>query len=78
MSKPFDNIDNAYITRLGYEYDEHRWVEKATRASTMVDVDTDDEAEMDIPPPSSTTPPSPHSPPPAPSIATGSSFTPLD
>ena len=50
ISKPSDNIDNAYITRLGYEYDGCRWVEKAARAPTMVDVEINEEVEMDIPP----------------------------
>ena len=61
MSKPFDAIDNVCITRLGYEHDGHHWIEKVARAPTVVDVDTNEEAEMDIPPLSPTTP---HSPPP--------------
>ena len=71
MSKPSDNINNACITPLGYEHDGRRWVEKAARALTVVDVETDEEAE--IPPPSLTAPPSSYSPPPAPSTAAGSS-----
>ena len=69
MSKPFDNIDNAYITRLGYEYDRSCWVEKAARAPTVVDVETNEEAEMDIPLLSPIAPPSPYSPPHVPSVA---------
>ena len=75
MSKPFDYIDNACITRLCYEFDGRRWVEKAC-ASTIVQVDTNEEAEMDILPPSPTTPASLHSPPPATTI--GASSTSLD
>ena len=51
MSKSFDAIDNNCIARLGYEYNGRQWIEKE-RASTIVNVDTDEEAEMDIPPPS--------------------------
>ena len=57
---------------------DRRWVEKARRAPTMVDIDTDEEAEMDIPPPSPTAPVSPHSPPPAPSTIVGASSAPPD
>ena len=42
----------------------------------MVDIDTDEEAEMDIPPPLPTTLASPHSPPPAPSTTAGSPSAP--
>ena len=70
MSKPSNSIDNACIARLGYEYDGHHWVEKAARAPAVVDVETDEEAEMDIPSLSPTAPPSPPSPPPTPSTAT--------
>ena len=64
MSKPSDYIDNAYITHLSYEHDGCHWVEKTAHASIVVDVETDEEAEMDIPPPLPTTSHSPHSPPP--------------
>ena len=74
VSKPSDAIDHACIARLGYEFDGHHWVEKAGHAPAMVDVDTDEKAEMDIPPPSPTAPPSPHSPPPAPTTTCSSSF----
>ena len=74
MSKSFDYIDNACIAHLGYEFDGRHWVEKVGRAPSMVDVDIDEEAEMDIPPPSPTTPASPHSPPPALTTIGGSSF----
>ena len=59
MRKPYDNIDNACIKRLGYEFNGHRSVEKA-RAPAIVEVDTDEEAEMDIPPPLPTAPASLH------------------
>ena len=69
VSKPSVAIDHACITRLGYDYNGRRWVEKAARAPAVVDVDTDEEAKMDIHPPSPTTPPS------ASSTAAGSSST---
>ena len=72
MSKPSDNIDNACITRLGYEFSGRRWVEKA-HAPATVDVDTDKEVEIGISPLSPTTPTSPHSPSPAPSTTAGAS-----
>ena len=75
MSKPSDNIDNANITGLGYEYDGHRLVEKAVRATAVVDVETDEEADIDIPPP---LPTAPHSPSPALSTIVGSSSAPPD
>ena len=77
ISKPSDTIDHVCIARLGYEFDGRHWVEKAGRAPTMVDIDTDEEAEMDIPPPSPTAPVSPHSPPPT-TTAAGSSSAPPD
>ena len=55
MSKPFEYIGNACITRLGYEFDGRGWVKKA-RAPAVVKVDTDKEAEIDIPPSSPTAP----------------------
>ena len=61
ISKPSDAIDHASIAHLGYEYDGSRWVEKAGHALARVEFDTDEEAEMDIPPPSPTAPTSPHS-----------------
>ena len=64
ISKHSDHIDNACITRLGYEHDGRHWVEKAARALAVVDVETDEEADMDIPSPLPTAPPSPHSHPP--------------
>ena len=73
ISKLLDAIDHACIAHLGYEFDGRRWVEKAGRAPTVVDVDTDEETEMDIPPPSPTAPHSPHSPSPTLSTATGAS-----
>ena len=76
ISKPSDAINHASISRLGYEFDDRRWVEKAGHAPARVDIDTDEEAEMDIPPPSPTAPTSSHSPPPAPTTAGGSSSTP--
>ena len=75
MSKPSHNTDNACIAWLGYEYDGHHWVEKAARAPVVVDVETNKEAEMDIPPSS---PIAPHSPPTALSTIVGSSTAPLD
>ena len=78
MSKPSDNIDNVCITQLGYEYNGRRWVEKVACASLVVDVDTDEAAEMDIPPPLPTAPPSLHSPHLAPSTDAGSSSAPPD
>ena len=71
MSKPSNYIDNACISRLGYKFDGRHWVEKAGCALAMVDIDSDEEAEMDIPPPSTIAPASPHSPPPPPSTAAG-------
>ena len=73
MSQPSDNINNACITHLGYEFDGRRWVEKA-RAPVVVKVDTNKEAQMDIPPLSPIAPGSPHSPPPALSTTAGASF----
>ena len=73
MSKPSNNIDNACITSLGYEFNGRRWVEKA-RAHVVVDMDTDEEVGMDIPLLLPTTPPSPHSPSPAPSTVAVLSF----
>ena len=78
ISKPFDAIKYTCIARSGYEFDGRRWVKKAGCAPAMVDIDTDEEAEMDIPPPSPTTPASPHSPPPAPSATASASSTPPD
>ena len=52
-------------------------MEKAC-APTVVEVDTDEEAEMDILPPSPTAPASPHSPPLALSAAAITSSAPLD
>ena len=77
MSKPSDTIDNNYIARLGYEYNGRQWIEKA-RAPTIVDVNTDEEVEMDIPPPSPIVAYSPHSPPPSPTDGTSSSFDHLE
>ena len=76
ISKPSDAIAHACTVHLGYEFDGRRWVEKAGRALAIVEVDTDEEADMDIPPPSPTTPASPHSPPPAPSTTAGASSAP--
>ena len=53
-------------------FDGRRWVEKA-RAPAIVEVDTDEEVKMDIPPPLPTAPASPYSPPPAPSTTAGTS-----
>ena len=74
MSKSSDYIDNACISHLGYEFDGRHWVEKGGRAPAMVDLDFDEEAEMDIPPPLPTAPTSPHSPPPT--TIVGASSTP--
>ena len=76
-SKLSDYIDNAYIAHLGYKFDGRQWVDKA-RALAIVKMDTNEEAEMGIPPPSPTTPPSPHSPPHAPSATVGASLAPPD
>ena len=71
MSKPSDYVDNACITRLGYEHNGCKW-----HAPAAVHLEsTDEEAEMDVPPPSPTAPPSP---PPASTTATGSSSAPPD
>ena len=51
---------------------------KKARAPTVVEVDIDKEAEMDIPPPSPIAPASFHSPPPALSTTAGTSFAPPD
>ena len=77
MSKPSDNINNACITRLGYKFDGHQWVEQG-RAPAVIEVNIDEEVEMDIPSPSPTTLASPYSPPPAPSATAGASSAPLD
>ena len=78
MSKSSDYIDNACIARLGYEFDGRHWVEK-TCAPTVVKVDSNEEVEMDIPPPSLTAPASLRSPPFFPSTTiTGSSSAPPD
>ena len=58
---------------MGFEFDGRHCIEKAGRVPAMVDIDTDEEAEMDIPPPSRTAPASPHSLPPAPSTTAGTS-----
>ena len=71
MSKPFDSIDSACITRLGYEHNGCDWVEKARAPITVHLESSDEEAQMDIPPPSPTTP---YSPPPASTTIAGSSF----
>ena len=73
ISKPSDAINHACIVSLGNEFNGRRWVEKASCAPAVVDMDTDEEAEMDIPPPSPTAPVSPHSPPPTPSTTVGAS-----
>ena len=73
ISKPSDAIDHACIACLRYEFDGRCWVEKVGRDPAMVDVDTDKEAEMDIPPPSPTAPTSLYSLPPAPSTTAGAS-----
>ena len=65
MPKPSNAIDNACITRLGYEYIEGQWLEKGACVPAALEDDIDKEA---IPPPS------PHvvtSPPP---LGTRSSF----
>ena len=69
MSKSSDAIDNVCVARLGYEYNGRQWIEKA-RFPIVVDVDTDEEVGMDIPPPSPT---AAHSPLPPPIDGTGSS-----
>ena len=56
MSKPSDYIDNACISRLGYEFNCRHRVDKVGLAPAMVDIDSDEEAEMDISPPSPTAP----------------------
>ena len=66
MLKPSDAIDNACISRLGYELVNGDWREKGARVH---DDETDEEAAMDIPPPS------PHAAP-SPPPATGSSSAP--
>ena len=71
MSKAFDYIDNACISRLGYKFDGGHWDEKGGRAAMV-----DEEAEMDILPPSPTAPASPHSPP-SPTVV-GTSSAPPD
>ena len=76
MSKPSDYIDNACIAHLGYDFDGRHWVEKAGHSLAMVDIDSDEEAEMHIPPLSPTAPAFLLSPPPA--TATGASSAPPD
>ena len=76
MSKPSDYIDNACISRLGYKFDGRHWVEKAGRVPAMVDIDSDEEVEMDIPPLSPIALASPHSPHHA--TVAGASSTPPD
>ena len=49
MPKPSDAIDDASISRLGYELVNGAWREKGAR---VPDDETDEEAAMDIPPPS--------------------------
>ena len=68
MSKSSDVIDNSCITRLGYEPHGNEWVEKAIGA-LVVELDSDEEAKMDIPPPSPT-----HAPLPPPPTASAGSF----
>ena len=75
VTKPYDAIDNAYISRLSYEHNGCEWVEKVAHTSTVVEEDTDEEAEMDIPPPSPTGAPSPSTPP---TVGAGSSAAPPD
>ena len=78
LSKSSNHIDHACISRLGYEFDGRHWVEKAGRTPAMVDLDYDEEATMDIPPPSPTALASPHSPSPTPATDDGSSSAPPD
>ena len=74
MSKPFDAIDSYCVAQLGYEYNGRQWIEKAY-APAVIDVDTDEEAEMDIPPSSLTGDLSPHT---LPNVGVGSSSAPRD
>ena len=68
VSKPSYVIDHACIARLGYKYDGRQEIKNVAHALAVVDVETDEESKMDIPPSSPTVPPSP---PPAPSTTTG-------
>ena len=70
MCKPSSVIDHNCIARLGYEHHGNEWVEKATRAP-VIELDSDEEAEKDIPPPSLT-----HAPLPPPPTAGSSAASP--
>ena len=63
------------LASLVSKFDGRRWVKKA-HAPAVVEVDTDEEVEMHIPPPSPTALASPHSPPLAPSAIAGASSAP--
>ena len=52
MCKASDSIDNSSISRLGYTHTARGWVEKDLSALAPMEINTDEEAEMDIPPPS--------------------------
>ena len=73
MSKPSDAIDYSYIACFGYELHGNEWMEKATCAH-VVKVDSDEEADMDIPPTSLTDAPLPS----PPTAGVGSSSAPPD
>ena len=49
VSKPSDAIDNGSISQLGYELHGHQWVKKTT-CSPAVEINSDEEVAMDIPP----------------------------
>ena len=52
MPKPSDVIDNACIACLGYECISGDWREKGAYVPDALDDKIDEEAEIDIPPPS--------------------------
>ena len=52
IPKPSNAIDNACITRLGYECINGDWREKGAYVPDALDDKIDEEAEIDIPPPS--------------------------
>ena len=68
LSKPSDTIGNNYITRASYKYNGRQWIEKAC-APAIINMDTDEEAEIDIPSP---LPAATHSPLPPPTDGTSS------
>ena len=52
ICKPSDAIDQSSISRLGYELERNQWVLKTSRIPIATEDESNEEATMDIPPPS--------------------------